>query len=415
MLKFGYVTETITQMNQNNITRRKFITGGTLALGALTMSGFSSLAFGKTEKLRLGLIGCGLRGSGLSDIVSKLNNIDIVAFCDVAKDALQSVKKNAVKEAKFYRSYHELLNDKRIDGVLIATPLYLHYNMCIDALNAGKHVYVEKTMTYNIQQAIDLEKKVKATNLVLQVGHQYRYFQMYYKIKEIIDRGWLGQITHFESQYNRNSDWRRPLKPGEDDRVVNWRMYKEYSGGVLAELCAHQIDVVNWMLDNAHPNKVIGLGDVNYWKDGRETYDNVRTIYEYDNGVKSSITSVLSNQHNSYAMRILGSKGTIDIRREKAFIYQEPTTKVLGTVDGVTGATVEGLRPEEGKEIVYNSIDGLDLDPTAYAIMAFASCIQNNTKPFSSVETGKSAAIAVHMGNNAVETGSMQHWDLSRY
>lgn len=402
-------------MNGNNITRRKFIAGGTVALGTLTMAGFPSIAFGKTEKIRLGLIGCGLRGSGLSAIASKLDNIDIVAFCDVSKDALQLVKKYAVKEAKFYKDYHELLNDKNVDGVLIATPLYLHYKMCVDALDAKKHVYVEKTMTYNIQEAIDLEKKVNATNLVFQVGHQYRYFQMYYKIKEIIDKGWLGQVTHFESQYNRNSDWRRPLKPGEEDRVVNWRMYKAYSGGVLAELCAHQIDIVNWMLNNAHPNKVIGLGDINYWKDGRETYDNVRTIYEYDNGVKSSVTSVLSNQYNSYAMRILGSKATIDIRRERAFIYPEPTTKVLGVVDGVTGATIESLKPGEGKEIVYSSIDSLNLDPTAYAIMAFANDIQHNNKPVSNVATGKNAAIAVHMGNNAVETGLMQHWDVNKY
>lgn len=401
-------------MSEIDITRRRFISGGTLALGALSITGIPQIVFGKTEKVRLGLIGCGQRGSGISSIVSKLENIDIVAFCDVSKNALQSIKKYATKEAKFYENYHDLLNDKKIDGVIIATPLYLHYKMCIDALDAKKHIYVEKTMTYSIPEAIDLVKRVSSTNLVLQVGHQYRYFQMYYKIKEIIDQGWLGKITHFESQYNRNSDWRRPLKPGEDDRVVNWRMYKEYSGGVLAELCAHQIDIVNWML-NGHPKKVIGLGDINYWEDGRETYDNVRTIYEYDNRVKSSVTSVLSNQYNSYAMRIMGSKATIDIRRERAFIYPEPTTKTLGVVDGVTGATVESLKPGEGKEITYKSVDGLNLDPTAYSVMAFADCIKNNKKPISNVETGKDAAIAVHMGNNAVETGLMQHWDANKY
>ncbi|MFD1632114.1 Gfo/Idh/MocA family protein [Pseudopedobacter beijingensis] len=401
-------------MSKTNITRRKFISGGTTALGVLSLTGVPNIVFGRSEKIRLGLIGCGQRGGGISSIVSKLDNVEIVAFCDVSKDALHAVKKYAIKDAKYYENYHELLQDKKIDGVIIATPLYLHYQMCVDSLDAKKHVYVEKTMTYSISEAVALVNKVKSTNLVLQVGHQYRYFQMYYKIKEIIDQGWLGQITHFESQYNRNSDWRRPLKPGQEDRIVNWRMYKEYSGGVLAELCAHQIDIVNWMVDG-HPNKVIGLGDVNYWKDGRETYDNVRTIYEYDNGVKSSVTSVLSNEYNSYAMRILGSKATIDIRREKAFLYPEPKTKTLGVVDGVTGATVESIKPGEGKEIVYKSIDGLNLDPTAYSLMAFADCIKNNQKPVSNVNTGKDVAIAVHMGNQAVESGVMQHWDKNKY
>src|SRR5690606_15637336 len=163
-------------MSETDITRRKFISGGTLALGALSITGFPGIVFGKTEKVRLGLIGCGQRGGGISSIVSKLENIDIVAFCDVSKNALQSIKKYATKEAKFYENYHDLLNDKKIDGVIIATPLYLHYKMCVDALDSKKHVYVEKTMTYSIPEAIDLVKKVSSTNLVLQVGHQYRYF-----------------------------------------------------------------------------------------------------------------------------------------------------------------------------------------------------------------------------------------------
>src|SRR5690606_10886803 len=145
---------------------------------------------------------------------------------------------------------------------------------------------------------------------ILQVGHQYRYYALYHKIKEMIADNWLGTITHFECQYNRNSDWRKEVSAAETERQVNWRLYRKYSGGLLAELSAHQIDIVNWFLEG-HPEKVTGLGDINYWKDGREINDNVRVIYEYANGVKSSITSVLSSQFHGYEIRILGSKATV--------------------------------------------------------------------------------------------------------
>lgn len=393
-----------------SFNRRDFIKGSAMSLAGITLSGIPMSTFGKEGKIRIGIIGCGQRGQGIASTIKNIKDMEVVCFCDISKTALEKVKKFAESNAKFYTDYHDLLVNRQVDAVIIATPLYLHYRMSVDTLDAKKHLYVEKTMTYNIQEALDLEKRMKNSNLVLQVGHQYRYYDMYHKIKEIVSQGWLGQVTHIESQYNMNNNWRRPVGSGEFERAVNWRMYKEYSGGIIAELCAHQIDVVNWLLDG-HPKKVVGLGGVDFWKDGRETFDNIRTIYEYDNGVKSSVTSVLSNQHNSYAMRILGSKGTIEISRNKAYFSPEPSKVILGEVDGVTGATLEAVKSKGKTEIKYSSPDGLNQEPTAYSLMAFADCIKNGKKPFSDVHTGKDTAIAVHMGNAAVETGVTQYWN----
>ena len=163
------------------------------------------------------------------------------------------------------------------------------------------------------------------------------------------------------------------------------------------------------MLDS-HPLKVMGFGGVDYWKDGRETFDNVRTIYEYQSGIKSSVTSILSNEHNGYSMRILGSKGTIEIQREKAFFFPEAKNKTLGTVDGVSGATIDAIKKGEGVEIQYTNPDGKKLDPTAYAMLDFAQCIRTGKKPGSNVETGRDVAIAVHLGNQAIEKESVQFW-----
>ncbi len=398
-------------MDNHSISRRKFIGAGALSFTGLSlmgMPGFANELF-KDDVVRVGLIGAGQRGSGLANLLKDVKSIDLVAVCDVVEQNLAKGISYASPKAKGYSDYQKMLKSKDIDAVIIATPLYLHYQMVLDALDAGKHVYVEKTMTYDIPQAIALVQKMKTSKLVLQVGHQYRYFEMYHQIKEIIDKGWLGTVTHFECQYNRNSDWRRPVSDPKLERTINWRMYKEYSGGVLAELCAHQIDIVNWMLDS-HPLKVVGLGGVDYWKDGRETYDNVRTIYEYEKGVKSSVTSILSNEHNGYSMRILGSKATIEVQREKAFLYPEATKKQFGIVDGVSGATMDNVKKGQGMPIEYKMAEGKQLDATAYALIDFAACVRSGKKPASNVETGRDVAIAVHMGNDAVAQEKLQLW-----
>lgn len=398
-------------MTHFNVSRRKFITNGSIALSGLAMTGLPGLAFGRNDQdVRIGLLGCGQRGAGVASIIKTLPGMDIVAYCDIVDASLKTMKQySKTANPKFYKNYQEMLANKDVDAIYIATPLNLHYQMAVDALDSGKHVYIEKTMTYDISQALALVNRVKQSNLVFQVGHQYRYYAMYHKIKQIIDDNWLGTVTHLESQYNRNSDWRRPVADPKMERQINWRMYREYSGGVMAELAAHQIDIVNWML-GSHPLKVVGLGGIDYWKDGRETNDNVRTVYEYKNGVKSSVTSILSNQYNSYAMRILGSKATLEIRRDSAVIYPEPVTKELGVVDGVTGATIETLKPGKGSPVIFQSPDLKNMDPTAYAFLSFADCIKNNKMPVSNVFTGRDVAIAVHMGNAAADSGNQQLW-----
>jgi len=395
----------------SNFSRRKF-----LANNAAILAGFSIMGmvpFDLTAKepvIKLGLIGCGQRGTGIAHTVKNLPGMEILAFCDIDQKKLTRSKKYSESSSvKFYTDYQSLLGDKDIDGVIIAVPLYLHYQMAVDALSAGKHVYVEKTMTYNIAEALSLVKKVKDSGKILQVGHQYRYYALYHKIKEMIAANWLGTITHFECQYNRNSDWRKEVSAAETERQVNWRLYRKYSGGLLAELSAHQIDIVNWFLEG-HPEKVTGLGDINYWEDGREINDNVRVIYEYANGVKSSITSVLSSQFHGYEIRILGSKATVVIKRDTALIYSEPLINELGIVDGVTGATVESVNSEKGTPVVFSSPNKESIDPTASALLDFAACIREKRQPFSNVYTGKDAAIAVHLGNQAIDRGSMQFW-----
>ena len=392
-------------------SRRKFIGTGALAITSLVTMGFPSFGTGlfKDDVIRLGMIGTGARGAGLASLIKDMPGVSLVACCDTIPEHLKNGLSHAAEKAKSYTDYRKLLEDKNIDAVIIATPLYLHYQMVIDALQAGKHIYLVKSMAFDITQSAALVKKVDDSKLIFQVGFQYRYYGLYQRVKEVIDQNWLGKVTHFECQYNQNSNWRKPVPDPSLEEAINWRMHRKYCGGPLSELCAHQIDMVNYIL-GSHPLKVTGMGGINYWKDGRDTYDNIRTIYEYPGGIKSSVTSVLSNAFNGYNIKILGDKATIDIQRDKAFIYGESLSNKRGTVDGVTGATIATVTQGKPVELTFNEPDGQKLEPTTYALQAFFSCVRNNTRPSSNVETARDTSIAIHMGNRAADTGELQLW-----
>ncbi len=181
-----------------------------------------------------------------------------------------------------------MLRDTRPEAVVIATPLDRHHAMCLEALDADCAVFCEKTMCYSIAQARELSDAVARRAAVFQVGIQRRSNAIYRQAAAMVKAGMLGPITTIKCQWNRHNNWRRPVPvPRGDarwnalDRRLNWRLYRETSKGLMAELASHQLDVANWLL-GVPPRRVIGSGGIDYWRDGREVYDNVSCIYEYE-------------------------------------------------------------------------------------------------------------------------------------
>src|SRR5690606_10785236 len=142
-------------------------------------------------------------------------------------------------------------------------------------------------------------------------------------------------------------------------------------------------------------------------KDGRETYDNIRAIFEYPNGVKANVSSILSNAYKGFSIRILGTKGTIEVQQNKAYFYAEDQKKELSTVDGVTGATANSWGQGKPVLVEFENPDNFNRNPTAYAFLDFADCIRTGKKPFADVETGKINAIAVHIYHQSDYTGNL--------
>ncbi len=361
----------------------------------------------KNDVINIGVIGTGARGTGLIRLMQDIPQLNVIACCDVLPFRLEEGLSHSPK-AKSYADYRALLENEDVDAVIIATPLYLHSKMAIDSLAAGKHTYCEKTMAYNVDQTIQMLQAVNSTSgLIFQVGHQYHSSRLYSGIVDLIRNNQIGKVTGFDCQWNRNGDWRKPVPDGNYERQINWRMYREYSCGLLAELSAHQIDFVNWAT-KSHPKSVIGTGGIDYWRDGRETFDNVHVVFDYPEGVKASFTCTTANAYEGYQIKVMGDKATIVVKPEHATIYPESVLYERETevVDGVSGATADWGEDTDGGI----PINIEHLDPSKQALLDFADSIQNNREPISNVRTGAETSFSVHMALEAMMEMKMVNW-----
>lgn len=390
--------------------RRRFIKETGLLTGGfwLHQSMMQSFSLKTGEKINIGVIGCGDRGKGIIQIMKELpEKFRIAVVCDVLDFRLKETEKilPGVRQVKNYKA---VLDDRAIDAVIVAVPLHLHYTVAKDVLTAGKHIYLEKTMTYNIPEVMDLVKIARRyPGQVLQVGHQYRYTPLYFKVREMIQKGYLGKVTQIDCRWDRNWNWRRPVPSPELERTINWRMYKEYSGGLPAELLSHQIDFINWAFDT-HPDHIAGTGGIDFFKDGRETYDNVQAVLRYSKeGMIGNFGATCANAHEGYIFKLKGNKGMVSLLVNEGVFYPEPQTrKELQTVDGVTGAT----------KITWNKDGGIPIlteptkDGTYYALVDFHKSILQKASPASNVLTGARTAICVHLINQAIYNNTLQQW-----
>lgn len=396
------------------LTRRRFLRATALAGASTAIAPFAvgrqSLS---SAPIGVGIIGTGDRGSGLLTLVNGIEGLDAVAVCDVIDFRLAAAAKTAAAAgtpAAAYTDYRRLLDDPRVNAVLLATPFGMHGPMALDTLDAGKHLYCEKTMARGENDiAAVLAKAASRPGLTFQTGHQYHSSALYHRVKEYVDAGYLGELTAIECQWNRNGSWRRPVPPDrpELERMINWRMYLEYSGGLVAELMSHQFDFVNW-ITGERPTKISGQGGVDHYRDGRETYDNVHLMAEYQGGLDATFSCTTTNRFGDYQLRVLGREGTIVLGYDWAKVYAERDAPAeLGTVDGVSGATVTAWTRGEG---VYIDADGRDA--TRQALVDFRRAIETGEQPASDVHTGALAAQCVDLGIRAARGGQTLAWEF---
>ncbi len=313
----------------NEVSRRDLlkVAGAVTAVAAATVQRAPAIqkVRAANDQVQYGMIGTGSRGTYLLKHLKGIDNGRCVALCDISAEHLENGKTTIGNNPKTFKDYRELLAQKDVDAVFVTTPLFVHFPVTKDALQAGKHVFCEKCLVFKPEEVHALRAlAAEHPKQTLQTGLQRRYSYFYQTVKQMVEKGILGDVHHIHAQWHRNmvnkpsSLW--TMKPGGESNIANWRVYRSMSGGLAAELTSHQVDVADWMF-GASPEFVMGLGSLDTLKDGRDVYDNIQLIYKYPKGQKLTYSSISTNSFLPYfngarpemGEIIMGTEGTIEI------------------------------------------------------------------------------------------------------
>ncbi len=362
--------------------------------------------------LRVGIIGPGSRGKELVRNLLRVPGVRIVAAADVYEPRFAQLNQVCGYSVASHTDYRTLLDRKDLDAIVVATPLGLHASHVVPALQSGRHVYGEKTMAYTVEEARDIAAAAKASNRIYQVGHQYRYSPWIRAAIVRVQSGEIGDVTHILGYWNRNNDWRRPVPTsdpgGQLEHLINWRLYHQWSLGLIAELGSHHMDIANWVF-GATPTAAMASGSNCCYHDGRETDDNVQVVLSYPAGRRFIFTSMTDNAKQGDQLWLYGTKGSLNVTLEDATFFYEPRqiakapAQGKGEEKGVT--TSASYRP--GGEMPYRG-PGKPLnianpeDATTIAIRAFIHCIRTGTQPIANTQVGLGSALGVIQANQAL-------------
>ena len=404
-------------MKHTPISRREFLknigmTGaGVLLAASPWLSAFSEAVNTSNEKCRLGIIGPGSRGRFLMSFLVQNPKVDIVALCDIYQPSIDEALKLAPK-AKVYGDYRELLENNNIDAILVATPLSSHCKIVMDAFDAGKHVFCEKTIGFTMEECFRMYNKHRSTGKIFFTGQQRLFDPRYIKAMEMIHAGTFGEINAIRTFWYRNGDWRRPVPSANLERQINWRLYKEYSKGLMTELACHQLQIGSWAL-NKLPEKVMGHGAITYWKDGREVYDNVSCLYVFYDGVKMTFDSVISNQFYGLEEQIMGNLGTVEPEKGKYYFESiPPAPGFLQMINDWENKLFDSLpfagtswAPETANENKGELILGErpKSDGTSLLLEAFVEAVITRKQPARIAEEGYYASMLCLLGHQALQ------------
>jgi predicted dehydrogenase len=320
--------------------RRNFLRAiaGTPALVAL---GVAAAARGpiKGGPVKAAVIGTGGMGRGLIAQCQK-EFIDLRAICDINPKRRSAVAESMAKagwpKPKEYEDWREMLGKEDLEAVIIATPLWSHAEIAVGCLDAGKHVLCEKMIAKSeaeCQRMIDASHRNRR---VLEIGYQ-RYYNPVYQAayNNIVKQGLLGDVYFARLVWHRNANWRRTEEPpsanfdpsrwGYPDweHLLNWRLYKRYSEGLVAELGSHLITATNWFFE-APPEAVYCSGSISRHKDGREVFDHVYATFEYPGGRAATFSSIESNAFEDHYEMFMGTKGTLILQNETdVYLFNE--------------------------------------------------------------------------------------------
>ncbi len=328
------------KLNRDQFNRRDFLKGSSAAT-VMTMLGGVELVMDRpsakaadAEKLhgpavKSAVIGLGSQGRKVVSTLARLPEAQVVALCDTYPSAIRRAIKEA-PEAASINDYRQVLENKDIKAVFVATPSHAHKEIALAALQAGKHVYCEAPLAHTVEDARAIAKAAKAASKqVFQPGLQMRSDPHRHFLLTFIRSGAMGKTVVARAQWHKKTSWRVAAPDATREKDLNWRLQRELSPGLVGEIGLHQFDVVSWFL-NARPKAVTGFGGLLQWDDGRDVPDTIQAVFEFPGGANLIYDATLANSFDSEYEMFYGTDSAVMLRENKAWMFKEVDSPLLG-------------------------------------------------------------------------------------
>lgn len=401
-------------------SRRSFLIGSALTAAA------SSSAAGANERIRVGFIGTGTRGSYMATVAEEHEDCQILAMCDVYKRTIESaVAKLKTKPVDTYSDYRRILERKDIDAVYVATPDHWHAQMIIEASQAGKDVYCEKPLSNNIEAGWKAVEVAKSLKRVVQIGLQQRSWDHFQKCYDLVQSGMFGTIfhcqLHWQGFYTRAAEQPAPVPEGFDWEMFqgpaprrpfspsrrNWRAYYDYGGGIITDQGVHIADVVSWYMNTRAPISVSAAAQyVQVLPPNLECPpDSFQIACQFDKFVMSYTnayfpqTDYAADQGNYF----YGTLGALHINRQ-SYTYR----LMPGRAGGARGVAPAAPPPFEPCNTKFAYV-GKPSDSAH--IRNWLDSIKSRATPRTDPETGFYSTLPLLMGLLAIRNGKTYAWD----
>jgi len=396
------------------MNRRDFLQS--VSAAALASTTIARAAAPAVKPVRLGVIGAGSRGQENIRQFLRVPGVSVAAICDIYPPRYEQMNRLVGKEVPHTADHKELLARNDIDAVLIASPVACHAEHVIAAAKTGRPIYGEKALGFTVEDNQNILDAVTSNKVLFQIGHEYRYASWAQEAIRRVHAGEIGTPTHAYAYWHRNGDWRRsvpsPDPDGKLEHLINWRLYRESSGGLGTELGSHHIDMANWVFGE-QPESVIGTNSICRYHDGRTVGDNVQTVFSYSQGRRLVFSSITDNAKVGCEFWIYGTGGSVQITIEDATIYYEKNSSNTPTADQTVSKTVvergvvTGASYSTKGEMPYRGpgekiVGAHSEDPTLAAVRSFIEAVRGEHSIFADVHCGFRAAVACSVAHDAV-------------
>ena len=376
------------------------------------MTGGAAFAVAPSDQLRVALIGAGGRGRYLAGVFEQIAGVRVTVVCDVYEPNLEKGLSELGNRPRASRDYKQVLDDREVDAVIIATPEHWHHRMMLDAVAAGKDVYVEKPLCQTPEQGAEMVAAAAASDRVVQVGMQRRSYDLYLKGREIVRDGALGSVRMVRSWWLNNNpagatnrklegplDWEQwqgpaPRRGLDPNRFFGWRWYSDYSGGIVADQGAHVFDGIHLVMNAGFPSAVNASAGRPHAARG-DTPESVVVAAEYhDEDFVAVFTinyaAMKYYYRNDQLNQFDGDRARLDLGREDLKVFRQ------GAEDTPAMQEVSPHKFSHASEVhAANFID----------------CVRTRRTPAATVELGFQAALVVQLANRSLREGQRVRWN----